>query len=38
MDVLDDNDMRLTLVKDAGHRLSRPQELALLFAALEEFI
>jgi pimeloyl-ACP methyl ester carboxylesterase len=31
-------DMRLTLVKDAGHRLSRPQDLALLFAALEEFL
>jgi pimeloyl-ACP methyl ester carboxylesterase len=31
-------DMRLTLVKDAGHRLSRPQDLALLFSALAEFL
>jgi pimeloyl-ACP methyl ester carboxylesterase len=38
MDVLDGEDMRLTPVKDAEHRLSRTQDLALLFATLEEFI
>ncbi|MBT3070288.1 alpha/beta fold hydrolase [Rhodomicrobium sp. Az07] len=32
------SDVRLTLVKDAEHRLSRPQDLALLFATLAEFI
>jgi alpha-beta hydrolase superfamily lysophospholipase len=31
-------DMRLTLVKDAVHRLSRPQDLALLFSTLAEFL
>ncbi|MBJ7533325.1 alpha/beta hydrolase [Rhodomicrobium vannielii ATCC 17100] len=31
-------DIRLTLVKDAQHRLSRPQDLALLFATLAEFL
>ncbi|WKW51788.1 alpha/beta hydrolase [Rhodomicrobium lacus] len=31
-------DVRLTLVKDAGHRLSRPQDLALLFSTLAEFL
>ncbi len=31
-------DMRLTLVKDAEHRLSRPQDLALLFSMLAEFL
>ncbi|HXZ18229.1 MAG TPA: alpha/beta hydrolase, partial [Roseiarcus sp.] len=28
----------LTLIKDGDHRLSRPQDLALLFAALERMI
>jgi alpha-beta hydrolase superfamily lysophospholipase len=31
-------DMRLTLIKDGEHRLSRPQDLDLLFAALGEFL
>ncbi len=31
-------DMRLTLVKDGEHRLSRPQDLALLFSMLQEFL
>jgi pimeloyl-ACP methyl ester carboxylesterase len=31
-------DMRLTLVKDGEHRLSRPQDLALLFSTLHEFL
>ncbi len=30
--------VRLTLVKDGEHRLSRPQDLALLFATLSEFL
>ena len=29
-------DVRVTLVKDAGHRLSRPQDMALLLGAVEE--
>jgi alpha-beta hydrolase superfamily lysophospholipase len=31
-------DMRLTLIKDGEHRLSRPQDLELLFTALQEFL
>ena len=31
-------DIRLTLIKDGEHRLSRPQDLALLRAALAEFL
>lgn len=31
-------DIRLTLVKDGEHRLSRASDLALLFAAIEEFV
>ena len=31
-------DMRLTLVKDAEHRLSREQDLALMLATIEEFM
>lgn len=38
IDVLADRDIRLTLVKDAEHRLSRPRDLALLFATLAEFL
>ncbi len=38
LDVLDSPDIRLTLVKDAEHRLSRPQDLALLFSMLSEFL
>jgi alpha-beta hydrolase superfamily lysophospholipase len=30
-------DMRLTLIKDGEHRLSRPQDLNLLFTVLQEF-
>jgi pimeloyl-ACP methyl ester carboxylesterase len=38
LDVLDCDDMRLTLIKDGEHRLSRPQDLAVLFSMLEEFL
>ncbi|MGO8778237.1 MAG: alpha/beta hydrolase [Rhodomicrobium sp.] len=38
LDAIGSPDMRLTLIKDAEHRLSRPQDLALLFAALAEFL
>ena len=31
-------DVRLTLVKDAGHRLSREQDLALMLATIGEFM
>jgi hypothetical protein len=31
-------DTRLTLIKDGEHRLSRPQDLALLFSTLAEFL
>jgi pimeloyl-ACP methyl ester carboxylesterase len=31
-------DMRLTLVKDGEHRLSRPQDLAVLYSLLQEFL
>lgn len=32
------DNMRITIVKDAGHRLSRPQDLALLRATVSEFV
>jgi hypothetical protein len=32
------SDVRITLVKDGGHRLSRPQDLELLWRAVGEFI
>jgi pimeloyl-ACP methyl ester carboxylesterase len=38
LDLLGGGDVRLTLVKDGEHRLSRPQDLALLFSMLEEFL
>ncbi|MFZ1108421.1 MAG: alpha/beta fold hydrolase [Rhodomicrobium sp.] len=38
MEALAAGDVRVTLVKDAGHRLSRPQDLALLRATLAEFV
>ncbi len=38
LDVVACPDMRLTLIKDGEHRLSRPQDLALLFTALLEFL
>ncbi len=38
LDVLACEDMRLTLIKDGEHRLSRPQDLDLLFSALAEFV
>ena len=37
LDVISDADIRLTLVKDAEHRLSRPQDLAMLFSILSSF-
>jgi alpha-beta hydrolase superfamily lysophospholipase len=38
MDALASADVRVTLIKDGEHRLSRPQDLALLRAALSEFV
>ena len=38
MDLITGGDVRLTLVKDGEHRLSRPQDLALLIAMLREFL
>ncbi len=38
LEVLDCPDIRITLVKDAEHRLSRSQDLALLFQTLSEFL
>jgi pimeloyl-ACP methyl ester carboxylesterase len=38
MEMLDDADMRLTLVKDGEHRMSRESDLALLFQTLSEFV
>jgi pimeloyl-ACP methyl ester carboxylesterase len=38
LDILDASDVRLTLIKDAGHRLSRPQDLRVLFSLLSEFL
>jgi alpha-beta hydrolase superfamily lysophospholipase len=38
MEALAAPDVRFTLIKDAEHRLSRPQDLALLRATLAEFL
>lgn len=38
LEVIGCADMRLTLIKDGEHRLSRPQDLALLFTTLAEFL
>ena len=38
MDVIAGADIRLTLIKDGEHRLSRPQDLALLRTTLAEFL
>ena len=38
MEALAARDVRVTLVKDGEHRLSRPQDLALLRATLAEFL
>jgi pimeloyl-ACP methyl ester carboxylesterase len=38
LNLLGGEDIRLTLVKDAEHRLSREQDLALLLATIGEFI
>ncbi len=38
LDAIGSADMRLTLIKDGEHRLSRPQDMALLLAALAEFL
>ena len=38
MQQLDSRDVRLTLVKDGDHRLSRPQDLALLCAAVSPLL
>lgn len=38
LEAVNSADMRLTLIKDGEHRLSRPQDLALLFMALAEFL
>jgi pimeloyl-ACP methyl ester carboxylesterase len=37
VDLLGGEDVRLTLIKDAEHRLSREQDLNLLFSAIGEF-
>ena len=38
MDLITGGDVRLALVKDGEHRLSRPQDLALLRSALSDFL
>ncbi|HKJ63419.1 MAG TPA: alpha/beta hydrolase, partial [Hyphomicrobiales bacterium] len=38
MDLLANDDMRMTLIKDGEHRLSRDGDLAVLHGAIEEFI
>lgn len=38
MDILAGDDIRLTLIKDGEHRLSRDEDLAALFNAIEEFL
>lgn len=38
MDVLQGEDVRMTLIKDGEHRLSRDGDLAALYAMLEEFL
>jgi pimeloyl-ACP methyl ester carboxylesterase len=37
-DIVPHGDVRIVLVKNGGHRLSRPQDLELLWQAAEEFI
>jgi pimeloyl-ACP methyl ester carboxylesterase len=37
VDTLGTEDVRLTLIKDGEHRLSRDQDLALLYASIAEF-
>lgn len=38
VDLLHNDDVRITLVKDAEHRLSREQDLALLFGAIRQLM
>ncbi len=38
LEIVTGRDLRLTLVKDGEHRLSRPSDLALLFGMLSEFL
>jgi pimeloyl-ACP methyl ester carboxylesterase len=38
MDVLSGEDVRMTLIKDGEHRLSRDSDLAALYAMIEEFL
>jgi pimeloyl-ACP methyl ester carboxylesterase len=38
VELLGNNDVRLLLVKDGEHRMSRAPDLALLFGAIEEFL
>jgi pimeloyl-ACP methyl ester carboxylesterase len=38
LDVISGADIRLTLIKDGEHRLSRPQDLALIRTTLAEFL
>jgi len=38
VDLLSGEDVRLTLIKDAEHRLSRDQDMAALFALIAEFL
>jgi pimeloyl-ACP methyl ester carboxylesterase len=38
LDVLQGEDLRLTLIKDGEHRLSRDEDLAALFAMIAEFV
>ncbi len=35
VDVLETDDARLTLIRDGAHQLSRPQDMAVLFAAID---
>lgn len=37
-EALAQDDVRVTLIKDGGHRLSRPQDLDLLWRTVEEFV
>lgn len=38
VDLIDGGDVRLTLVKDGDHRLSRPEDIALLLATVEGMV
>jgi hypothetical protein len=38
MDVLQGEDVRMMLIKDGEHRLSREGDLAALYAMIEEFL